>query len=252
MLRIKYIVFSALLLLVYNISASTTPETVELRLYQSYKLGKMDVWVKVMDELNNQYKVHPSSELLYRIVEIQYGYIGYLIGLNDNRTAKDYLSKAEKNVDVILQLQPQNADALAIKASLLAFHIALSPYKAPFLGPKSISLIDEAYSKRKDSPQVLIEKGNSLHYAPKMFGGDTEMAIKFYLRAIATFENQNNGIYPQSWLYLNTITQLALAYEKSNQNQKALATYRHILNIAPDFKWVKDDIYPTFVSKGLK
>jgi tetratricopeptide (TPR) repeat protein len=209
-------------------------------------------WAKIIDELNCYHEKNPSNEILFSIVQAQYGYIGYLIGAGQNRLAREYLKVAEENVDKLLQNQPQNADALAIKASLIAYNVALSPYKAPILGPRSVSLINEAYRLKNSSIQALIEKGNSLHYAPKFFGGDPEEAVSYYIKAIIAFENQNNGVGLQSWLYLNTLAQLALAYEKSKQPQRALKTYREILTIEPDFKWVKDDLYPQLLKINKK
>ena len=233
---------------VFSINANTN--SYDFRLYQSYKTGDMAQWVKVIDELSQLYKKEPSRQLLFDITEAQYGYIGYLIGIKNSSEARKYLKIAERNVEKILSQNSNNHDALAIKGSLYAYHIALSPYKAPFLGPQSMNLIDEAYKTGSNSPQVLIEKGNAAHYAPSLFGGDPKKATEYYQKAANLLEKSNNGISPKTWVYLNTLAQLALAFEKSNEPANAEQTYRQILKIAPDFKWVKEELYPKFLKKN--
>lgn len=241
--------FIIIYLLIISFSLFSTPNTssYDLRLYQSYKSGDMTIWVKVMEDLNRDYKSKPSNKLLINITQAQYGYIGYLIGIKDNKSARDLLEQAEANVERILKSQPNNADALALKAAFLAYHISLSPYKAPFIGPKSMTLIDQAIAINPESVQAIIEKANSLHYAPSMFGGNPTEALIFYKKAIKIFEEKNQGNPPENWVYLNMLAQLALSYQKANQPDNAQKTFKRILNIAPDFKWVKDELYPKFL-----
>jgi tetratricopeptide (TPR) repeat protein len=94
---------------------------------------------------------------------------------------------------------------------------------------------------------VLIEKGNSKHYAPSFVGGDPKEAIVFYHRAIT---NLNGSNQTRSWWYLNTLTQIALAAEKAKDYKLASKTYKEILSIEPNFKWVKDELYPRFLKKA--
>jgi len=222
----------------------------QYQLYQSFKSGDMDSWFKVMEGLQNQYNKKPNNQLLWEILQAQYGYIGYLIGIKETRQARQMLSEAEKNVEVLLSANPKNADAIALKGSFLAYHISLSLYKAPFLGPRSMGLIDEALQLQPSSIQALIEKGNAAHYAPSMFGGNPSEAVKHYTKAISLFESNNGGNPLESWLYLNTLAQLAMAYEKAKQTENARSTYRRILFIAPDFKWVRDELYPQFQKRN--
>ncbi len=231
------------------VEANSINEQYSDKLYQSYMTGDMDVWVSIIDELEQNYKRDENSSTLYYLIQTQYGYIGYLIGAEQKRAARDYLDKAEDNTELLLDKNPNNADAIAIKASLLAYNIALAPYKAPFLGPRSMNLIDEALAINNKSAQALLEKGNATHYAPSMFGGDPIEAIEYYSKAMRQMEIENNGKPPETWLYLNTFTQLAMAQQKANLLQNALGTYNRILSIAPNFKWVKDELLPDLQKK---
>lgn len=251
----KIILFNLLTLSILLSSCAANPDhtqSIPCRLYEGYKHGKMDEWVKVMDELEKQFKQNKKTETLLLLTQTQYGYIGYLIGANKSSDAKQYISRAEKNVEILLNQQPTLADVIAIKASLMAYNIALNPFKAPFIGPRSMALVNDALTNNPQSFQANIEKGNSLHYAPTMFGGNPKEAVKYYKKAIEIFEKNGTPSATCSWQHLNALTQLALAYEKSNSNALADATYRQILLVAPDFKWVKEELYPKFRKKMVK
>lgn len=246
--------FLLILLLTYfsqiEVLSANSNNSHHSQLYQSFKSGDMDTWFKVMEGLKNQYNKKPNNQLLWEILQAQYGYIGYLIGIKETRKARQMLSDAEKNIEVLINSNPKNADAIALKGSFLAYHISLSLYKAPILGPRSMGLIDEALKLQPNSIQALIEKGNASHYAPSMFGGNPAEAVKYYISAISLFERNNGGSPPENWLYLNTLAQLALAYEKAKQIENARSTFRRILFIAPDFKWVKNELYPQFQKRN--
>ncbi len=216
------------------------------RLYYSYMKGNMEEWVEVIDDLKADYHRKPSEKHLFLIAQVQYGYIGYLIGKGESRSARGYLRNAEENIELFLRSKPRDADAIALKASFTAFNIALSPYKAPILGPRSIGLVDEALQLESKSVQALIEKGNISHYAPSLFGGNPRTATKYYSEAVSIIESMNGGKPPKNWLYLNVMAQLALAYEKAGMYYEARSTYKQILAIAPDFTWVRDELYPNF------
>lgn len=247
--HLKVLIISIAFILPTSVVSNPKDSTFNATLYQSFKTGNMSVWLLVLKELELDYKQKPSSDKLFKIVEVQYGYIGYLLGIENTKQAREFLSKADENIDRIIELQPKNADAVAYKSALTAYHISLSPYKAPFLGPRSMRLIDQALAINPESVQANIEKGNALHYAPSMFGGNPSDAVNYYSKAIGLFEKLNQGNPPNSWLYLNTLVQLALAYEKANQIEKARSVYRRILSQSNDFKWVKDELYPKFQRK---
>lgn len=228
----------------------TFDQSYSCRLYHSFQTGNMVDWVKVQNEMNSLYHKSPSSQLLYSITQTQYGYIGYLIGAKKTNEARDYIKIAEKNIEQLLIANPNWPDVIALKAALLAYSIALSPYKAPFIGPQSMSLINDALTKDSKSTQANIEKANASHYAPSMFGGNPIEAIKYYNFALKLMVAKDGSSPTCSWIYLNTITQLALAYEKANKPELAEATYKLILQIAPNYKWVKEELYPNFKKKN--
>jgi len=55
-----------------------------------------------------------------------------------------------------------------------------------------------------------------MYYRPSAFGGDKAKAIKYYVKAVKSFEKQ--GLVVNNWMYINTMTALGQAYEATDQN----------------------------------
>ena len=232
------------------LSVAVFGATHKQRLYQCYLTGNMADWLVVMDELSTEYNRTKSVETLFSLTHAQYGYIGYLLGVDDEDRAEKLVAKALSNASVLLDKNPKWVEVLAIKGALIAYKIAMSPYKAPFLGPESVSIIDKALSLDSTNPYALTEKANSKLYAPVLFGGNPKEAVLLYQKAIASIERTLNGSKEYEWWHLNVMAQLAIAAEKSSQTELARSSYRKILQVAPNFKWVRDELYPKFTKKN--
>lgn len=232
------------------LSVAVFGATHKQRLYQCYLTGNMADWLVVMDELSTEYNRTKSVETLFELTHAQYGYIGYLLGVDDEDRAEKLVAKALSNASVLLDKNPKWVEVLAIKGALIAYKIAMSPYKAPFLGPESVSIIDKALSLDSTNPYALTEKANSKLYAPVLFGGNPKEAVLLYQKAIASIERTLNGNKEYEWWHLNVMAQLAIAAEKSGQTELARSSYRKILQVAPNFKWVRDELYPKFTKKN--
>ena len=195
------------------LSVAVFGATHKQRLYQCYLTGNMADWLVVMDELSSEYNRTKSVETLFELTHAQYGYIGYLLGVDDEDRAEKLVAKALINASVLLDKNPKWVEVLAIKGALIAYKIAMSPYKAPFLGPESVSIIDKALSLDSTNPYALTEKANSKLYAPVLFGGNPKEAVLLYQKAIASIERTLNGSKEYEWWHLNVMAQLAIAAE---------------------------------------
>ena len=58
-----------------------------------------------------------------------------------------------------------------------------------------------------------------------------------------------SGAVKTDWNYLSLLTQIAKAYEELKDYKNAETYYRKILSLAPDFAWVKNELYPAFLKK---
>ena len=84
---------------------------------------------------------------------------------------------------------------------------------------------------------------------PAVFGGSKKKAIEYYLKAEKLM---TVGDVKNDWNYLSTLTLIAGAYEELGNYEKAETYYLKILSISPQFTWVKNNLYPKFLSKKSK
>ena len=246
--RQKYISGLVLILSVFLLSTQLvfSQSSYSEPMYKAYSRGKMDVWLELMNDCEKNVNRHNEEELL-ELISYYYGYTAWLIGAEKFDTAEAYIEKSEDIIDTLLDQSPKDPTLLAYKGAYIAFTIGISNYKAVYLGPKSMRLINKSIALDPDNIQGNIEKGNSMYYRPAMFGGDKNEAIEYYIRAIENFEEQ--GLVVHNWMYINTMTALGQAYEATDQVQLAKLCYEKIIRIFPNFMWVEDELYPDLLKR---
>ncbi|SDC72141.1 tetratricopeptide repeat protein [Williamwhitmania taraxaci] len=229
------------------------PTAVELyrcKLYNTYVEGNVSQWVRFLPEMEKINATHPSSELLLEIARTRYGLVAFLINEKKGKGALVDLDKGLANVESLLIQNPKNAEAMALKASFLAFTVELRPFGAPINGPKSLRIIDLALNTAPMNAYVLIDKANAKQFTPYIFGGDLEEAVGFYLKSIAAFEKMDPN--QCRWVYVNALANLGTCYYKLDEYAKAEAIYKKALVIAPEFDWVKMHLLPEVQAKLKK
>ena len=144
------------------------------------------------------------------------------------------------------ELKEDDAEKYAsFMGAFIAFEIGIDMYKAIYLGPKSMTYIYESVTINPKNPYGWLEKGNAEYHMPRAFGGSYEEAVANFSKALILFEETNNT--DLNWLYLNTLTWLAVSYEKLNDYNNAEIIYQKILAIEPEFQWVKNELFPKFL-----
>lgn len=114
-------------------------------------------------------------------------------------------------------------------------------------GKLSVNYVNRALRLDPNNPQILFDKGNFLYYPPKVFGGNKKEAFKYFLKAISILERQNKTQY--NWVYLQLLVVAGHSYELLGDYNRAEQYSLKVLKIAPDFKTVKDNLYPKLKTK---
>jgi hypothetical protein len=184
--------------------------------YDSYKSGTMVPWPALIAEMENAGS--ENIEWQTEIVKAMYGLVGYQIGLGEKDVARKYIDKADYLLDVLLEKNPKNAKLHALSGAFYGFKISLAAYKAPFLGPKSLSHIEKAISLEPNNPAGYIEKGNSLMYRPAAFGGNKEEGLALFRKALVLMDARPNEKCDWQKLLLRTFIVKAL-YETKRDNE---------------------------------
>ena len=217
-------------------------------IYQAYINGDMEEWKSIINKIDQQNSDNHQLDNLYELALLKYGYIGYCIEYEKKDEAERLIDSATEDIEAILDTDPEHSRAYALWGGIYGLRIQLSPYKAIFLGPRSMNRIEKSLELDSLCAEGWVEMANSLYYRPSTFGGDKEEAIVTYQKSIRCFEHEPDRI-KTSWHYLNTIISLAKAYEGTEQFNKALLQYERLLTIEPEFILVRDELYPNLVKK---
>ena len=188
-----------------------------------------------------------TIEQKLELINYYYGYIGHLMNKKKQETAEEYIDKGQDLIDNVIKLSPHNHTALSYKGAFLGFKMGFSKMKAVYLAPKCMTEINKAYKLDHENAQIIINKANLLFYSPSALGGDKEEALKLYHRAMVLMEK--NKETDQNWNYLNLLTTIAIGFDKTDMPHEAKKMYEKILKLEPDFKWVRDDLYPNLLRK---
>ncbi|MDA3818673.1 MAG: hypothetical protein PF486_14920 [Prolixibacteraceae bacterium] len=241
MMRRKSVIVFGIILLLFTKVNGQEPNQLDCRFYNLYLSGNMNVWDSVVDSLYLE-RLTPAQEESLMLAE--YGLIGYHLSQGDKDEASGVMEHFDRRLEKWLKRKPENATFHALNAALTAFKIGLNPLIAPFVNSEHKEQIANALKYRTGEPLPLIEKANSLYFRPSIVGGDKEEAKKAYEQAFSILRNDKQC----NWLYLYVGSWLGQVYTKMDEPRKAKQIYLELLNVAPDFQHVKEELLPQLES----
>ncbi|MGQ1891417.1 hypothetical protein ACT29H_13335 [Thermophagus sp. OGC60D27] len=236
-----------LLLFLFVIQRNSAAQNQNKIFYDCYTTSNMAPWKETMEQMARD--LDPDNyDQLFEVTLAWYGYIGYCLGNNKKSEARDYLKSGWKFLEKLSQHPQAGAAPRALKSGFYGFEMALSKYKAIYLGPKSMSALQEAAAIDSTDIHYHIEKGNQMYYLPTLLGGDKEVAIYHYKKAIELME-AGNRYHQQHWFYLNSLITLGYSCEVTGHIDEARAIYQKIHFLEAHFKWFNEEVWPDFVKK---
>jgi tetratricopeptide (TPR) repeat protein len=239
------VLFFLLILLHLHVHASHREN-----IYKAYINNDMQAWKNTIDKMNLS-SGNASDEFLLELVNYEYGYIGWCIGNKKTAEAKEYLKKAENRLITLEKNQFRLSMIEAYKSAFYGFQIGFNKLKAPVLGPKSVEAAKLAIQYDPNNYFGYLQMGNIYYYSPAAFGGSKAKAIESYRQAEKLILSNNHRL-KNDWIYLSLLVTLAQAYENTGNDESAKIYYQKILNVEPDFAWVKNKLYPEFLKKTQK
>lgn len=240
---IKSLKLSILTFLLFVSQTSLFAQDINQILYQSYITEDMEPWYNAMNSIEG----FEDENLVYQKVNAQYGYIGYLYGINQKKDVRKMVLPALDNIEFLLSKNDTSAELVALKSALMVFDMITHIYKIPIIGPKALSLINLALKLDENEPMGWIMYASKEYYSPPMFGGSKKNAFEAYEKAIRLFEDNNNAL--NNWQYLNSIAITGTWYYEQEQYEKAKECYEKALRIEPEFSWVKNKLLPQVEEK---
>ncbi len=213
-------------------------------IYKAYIGNNMDAWRATIDEMQEEKK--KSEDFLLELINYQYGYIAWCLGNNEKKQAKEYLKIAEANLEDLDETALYPSYVNAYRSAFYGYSIGLNKLKAPFVGPKSINAAKLSMEENPNNPYGFIQYANAQFYMPPIFGGSKTEALEYYSQAQAIMEEDRIAM-KNDWNYLSLLTNMAEAYNEIKEYDKAEEYYKHILEVEPNFLWVKNELYPNFI-----
>lgn len=232
---------SGIIILLIFIALQVSAQKKDLTYYQcaffeTYRLGDMTSWPALISEME-QVK---SGNLAWKteIVKAMYGLVGYQLGAKRKDLAKTYVDKADEYLDDLLDKYPNNAQLHGLDGAFYGYKIALSFYKVPFYGPKSMYHIEKSITLDPTEPTGYIEKGNSLLYRPATFGGDKKEALAYYRKALKLMEARND--LNCNWQHLLLRAFILKTLYETNQANEAKIFMTEMQKDYGSMNWIKE------------
>lgn len=216
------------------------------KIYQCFIDDKMDDWKGIIDKMNLQ--PDKSADFLKELINYQIGYIGWCLSVEKDSQAKKYIEITNQNIALLEPTETHSDYVDVYKASIYGFKIGLNPLGAPYYGPKSVSHSRNCMKIAPANPYGYILYGNAQYYLWAFFGGSKSTAISYYKKAEKLMESISEET-SQNWNYLSLLTMIAHAYEEMDQIQKAKIYYEKILYKEPNYRWVKNELYPEILKQ---
>lgn len=236
-----YIIFLLLIITIGNLYSQNNKS-----IYKAYVSNQMDLWKTAMDSIESGGELTDARYL--ELLNYYYGYTAWCIDQKNYKDAEKYIEKSE---DIIEKLEKRNYEMSSLysyKSALIGYEIALSQYKAPFIGKKSIRYANESVKTDSSNPMGYIQLGNIEYYTPGLFGGSKEEALAYYMRALDLMEKDAIWLR-NNWNYLNLLVNIINTYTELEEYDKAKEYCIKALQIEPEFDWVKNNLYPNLHGK---
>ena len=137
------------------------------------------------------------------------------------------------------------ADAWALLSGCYGQMMGMNPMQGMSLGPKANEAMKQAKEHGPDNPRVWIIDGTSDFYAPSMFGGDKEQALRKFKKAarLAERESTTDPLMP-SWGRAEAHAWVGIAHMEAERYKQARAALETALDLNPDYGWVQSVLLP--------
>ena len=225
----------------FTLNLSAQDSLLQIKMYEAYLNADNGKWLECINALNANYEKSSADADLLALAKAQHASFTSFQIKKDTEGAQEVINKAQENVEIYLQNNRKSAEAHALLSGILGMQISLSPMRGMSLGSKSSNLVDKALKLDPMNAFANYQKGSSLYFTPKMWGGDVPKAIEHLKAAKTIYEAQG---MENDWNYLNTLAVLGQSYHYQEKLESAKESYDLALATAPDFGWVKYNLLP--------
>lgn len=216
------------------------------KVYKGYVLNQSGQWKTGISELKTLFDASgkKNMQVLYRLTLAEYGMIGYCLATESCTDVSARMDRVESYAKTLMANAEYAGSGKAIMGGLLGMRIGLAPAKGIYLGPQSMSYLDESIKLKPKDPTGWVEMGNAKYHAPAIVGGDKDKAIYHFKKAVELFESQPE-LKRSNWLYLHALAWMGKAHLEQGRKAEAMAIFKKALTVEPEFSWVKNELLPS-------
>jgi tetratricopeptide (TPR) repeat protein len=184
-------------------------------------------------------------------------YIGFVrlsvSNICDEEQKEGHINRAIEALERCVQADKQFADGFALLSAAYGQKAGLGLFAAMKHGMKSISAMDKALELAPDNPRVQMLHGVATYFKPGIVGGNKQKGIEILRKANRLFMlKQSDGaeqtILP-TWGFAESFAWLGMVALEAGERETARQYFDRALMIAPQYAWVKTELYPKLSSQ---
>jgi len=186
----------------------------------------------------------------YYIGLVDYRLVSYSFSKQDKDQAKQFIEDGIDHLQQCIESKEDFAEAHSLLGSMYGNKIAVNPFSAMTLGPKSGKEMDKAMELEPKNPRNYLIAGWSAYFTPKLFGGGQEKGKHYFEQATVFFDSfkVTDPTLPD-WGHDEAYAWLGMAQMETEEFEAAKTNFDRALEINPDNNWVKYVLLPQLNSK---
>ncbi len=221
---------------------------------QGMNQGKIEMLMQARAEFLAAAQAEPKNPLAhYYVAFADWRLVPMLGGKGAKRKQAEQLDlEGIERCDRTLGLDPEHAEALALKAGLQGMLIQFQPASAITLGPALKGNGERAKKLAPESPRVWLLSGINTFHMPAFFGGGADRALVEFEQAARFFEtlSADSGAAPASavqlpdWGHDDAWVWQGRAHLQLEHYDEARRCFTKALEVNPQNGWVRTQLLP--------
>ncbi len=191
--------------------------------------------------------VSAANESQLSVLRYDWAYLnwrmGHLLRGSDRNRSKALLKEAEKQLDLVVEREPENAEARALRGSAIGDRIG-GPVSGALLGRRASAAHKRAFELAPENPRIALLRGIGFYYTPKAFGGGVANAEEELRRSVELFDRQPSDDDWPSWGRVDALGWLGIVVAERGGIDEARELYGRALELRPENRWVRDELLP--------
>ncbi len=216
------------------------------KIHTAYFQNDVKLFMEVHSFLERLIEVEPANDLAkYYLAYVEYRLYASKQATNNSFVEKFY-EPAVKICKEIIEAGKMVDEVKTILAALYIMRLGSNQMEAMALSPQIHTLLGEAETVNPTNPRIHIVRGIMVLNTPPMFGGSVDKGMESFNKAISLFESNKieKSILP-NWGYEESQVWLGIGYQRINNKEKAKEIFTKVLELQPDFGWVKFKLLPS-------